>query len=60
MLEQLRQLCRGDDQLTIRDVDTRADWADSYGIYVPVLMLDGREICRYELDKQAVANLFDA
>jgi hypothetical protein len=60
MLGRLRQLCGADDQLIVRDVDSRAEWADAYGIYVPVLMLDGREICRYELDKQAVAALFDA
>ena len=58
MLEQLESLCRDDDQLTVLDVDARPEWAEAYGVFVPVLLLDGQEICRYELDKKAVAALF--
>jgi hypothetical protein len=54
LLEQLEPLCRGRAAILVRDVDTRPEWADAHGNYVPVLCLDGREICRYTLDSQAV------
>jgi hypothetical protein len=57
MLEQLEPLCRGRAALVVQDVDTRQEWADAYGLYVPVLEADGKEICRYELDKAAVVKL---
>lgn len=52
MLQQVEPLCRGKANIVVRDVDTRSDWLDAYGIEVPVLLLDGREVCRYEFDRQ--------
>ncbi len=53
MLEQVGSLCRGKAEIVVRDVDTRVEWADAYGIEVPVLLLDGAEVCRYEFDRTA-------
>jgi len=57
MLEQLEPLCRGRAALRVEDVDTEPEWADAYGLHVPVLVVDGLEICRYQLDKAAVSQL---
>ncbi len=53
MLEQVAPLCRGKADVVVRDVDTRVEWADAYGVEVPVLLLDGAEVCRYEFDRAA-------
>lgn len=57
MLEQLEPLCRGRVALIVEDVDTKPEWADAYGLHVPVLVVDGEEVCRYQLDKAAVAEI---
>jgi hypothetical protein len=57
MLEQLEPLCRGRGTLLVRDVDTSPEWTDAYGLHVPVLVVDGEEICRYQLDRPAVSQL---
>ena len=36
------------------DVDSGASLAERYGLLVPVLVRDGREICHYFLDKVAL------
>ena len=52
LLEQLEPLCRGKARVTVRDVDTKAEWAAAYGDLVPVLCLDDQELCHYTLDRQ--------
>ncbi len=53
MLEQLVPLCRGKASVIVCDVDTNPDWENLYGLEVPVLILDGKEVCRYEFDESA-------
>jgi len=60
MLEVLEPLCRGRASLTVLDVDTRAEWAAAYGLYVPVLFVDGKEVSRYQLDRETVVSLLAA
>ena len=60
MLEVLEPLCRGRASLSVLDVDTRAEWADAYGLYVPVLFVDGKEVSRYQLDRETVVSLLAA
>lgn len=36
------------------DVDSRAEWAELYGQYVPVLMQGETRICNYFLDQTAL------
>ena len=59
MLEQLEPLCRGRARLTVEDIDTRPEWIDAYSAYVPVLVVDGVEVCHYELDRNAVSELLE-
>ena len=51
MLEQLEPLCRGKATIVVRDVDTRPEWVEQYGLLVPVLTENEQEICRYQLDR---------
>jgi hypothetical protein len=60
MLEEIEPLCRGKASLVVRDVDENAEWAERYGIYVPVLYVDETEICRYQLDRSKVIELLGA
>lgn len=60
MLEELEPLCRGRASLIVRDVDSRPEWADEYGLYVPVLVADGKEVARYRLNREAVVALLAA
>jgi len=53
MLQKAEPLCRGLAEIIVRDVDTQAEWADRYGLDVPVLILDGAEVCRHEFDDEA-------
>lgn len=47
----------GDSDFEVRDVDTRADWREQYGMRVPVVEYDGRLVCQYHLDREALAAL---
>ena len=40
--------------LSLVDVDTDPCLVERYGTLVPVLMLDGQEICHYFLDPEAL------
>ena len=59
LLLELEPLCAGKANIVVRDVDTSDQWAAAYGAAVPVLMANGREICRYHLDREAIAGLLD-
>jgi hypothetical protein len=60
LLEQLEPLCRGRAEIVVRDVDTRPEWAASYGLRIPVLVAGDEEVCHYTLDRQAVLALLAA
>lgn len=45
--------------LDVIDVDQDKRLAERYGIRVPVLEADGKEICHYFLDKQALFKYFE-
>jgi len=55
LIEELAPLLRGRAGLEVRDVDERSDWRERYGESVPVVELDGVLLCRYQLDRDAVA-----
>lgn len=46
---------RGAARLEVRDVDSRPEWREIYGDRVPVVEIDGRYVCQYRLDREAVA-----
>lgn len=54
LVEQLLPIVRGHAEVVVHDVDTRDDWRDTYGLRVPVIELDGRCLCEFELNRQSV------
>ncbi len=54
LIEELLELVDAAD-FEVHDVDTRADWRAEYGTRVPVVEYDGRLICQYHLDREALA-----
>lgn len=53
LLTSVEPLCRGRAELIVRDVDTDPTWVDAYGADVPILLVDGVEVCRHRLDVPA-------
>ncbi len=54
LVEELLPLLRERATLEVRDIDTRADWRDRYGLEIPVVELDGERLCHFSLDRGAV------
>ena len=57
MIEELLPIIRGRIELEVRDIDTRDDWRERYDIRVPVLAHEDEEVCQYQLDRGALADL---
>ena len=57
LIEELADWLGSAGDFEVRDVDTRADWIAEYGTRVPVVEYDGRLICQYHLDREALAAL---
>ena len=57
LLEQLLPLVRGTFDVEVHDIDQRQEWRDAYGTRIPVVEYDGRTICQYRLDRDAVVEL---
>jgi hypothetical protein len=53
MLADIEPHCRDRVTIEVRDVDTDPAWCAAYGTEIPVLMIDGEEVCRHRLDKAA-------
>ncbi len=61
MLEQLEQIRKEGNPATsfrvlIRDIEDRPDWYQSYREYVPVIVINDKEICHYFFDQQEFNN----
>ena len=54
LIEQLLPIVEGRATVAVHDIDTRPEWASSYGTRVPVVELDGRLVCEFTLDVEAV------
>ncbi|MDJ0911648.1 MAG: glutaredoxin family protein [Woeseiaceae bacterium] len=54
LIEELLPIVEGRATVSVHDVDTRDEWAASYGDKVPVVALGGRVLCQYKLDVEAV------
>ena len=54
LIEELLIVVRGRATVEVRDVETRDDWRENYGLRIPVVELDGRFLCQFELDRAAV------
>ena len=57
MIEELLPIARGRIEIEVRDIDTRDDWRERYDIRVPVLAHGDEEVCQYQLDRKALAEL---
>ena len=57
LIDELLPLVRGQLEVELRDVDSRDDWRREYHTRVPVVEYDGRTICEYHLDRDAVEAL---
>ncbi len=57
LLEELLPVVQDVYRVEVCDVDTSPELRDRYGDCVPVVELDGREICRHRLDVRAVRAL---
>lgn len=57
LIEELLPLIRGKFALVVRNIDSSDDWTRRYGLLIPVVCVDGREICHYTLDKAAILAL---
>ena len=54
LIEEIAPLLRGRARLEVLNIDSRADWQESYGIRVPVVEIDGQFICEHGLDRAAL------
>jgi hypothetical protein len=57
LLEELLPLVRGRASVVVVDIDQNVDQdgpGGTYGTRIPVVELDGRVLCEYRLDRQAV------
>ena len=55
LIEELLPLIRGRAELEVLNIDSKPDWAEKYGLSIPVLELNGNAVCQYHLDRGAVA-----
>ena len=54
LIEEISPLLRGRARLEVCNIDSRADWQESYDKRVPVVEIDGLFICEYRLDRAAL------
>lgn len=59
LVEQLLPLIRGQLELQICNIDTESDWQRRYALRIPVVVFDGREICQFTLDKDAIVHILE-
>lgn len=53
-MEQLLPLARDRFTVELRNIDSRADWTEEFGIRIPVVRVGGVDICQYYLDREAL------
>ncbi len=49
-------LLRRQHAIEIRDIDSDMEWQRQFGERIPVVEIDGRVVCEYRLDVDAVLN----
>ncbi len=57
LIEELLPQVRGRLPVEVCDIDSRADWQAEYGIRVPVVEFEDRQISEYPLDRDAISEL---
>ena len=59
LIEELLPLLRGRAELSVRDIDSREDWRAAYATRIPVVEYDGKVICQYHLDREALTSILN-
>ena len=54
LIEALIPLVRGRATIAVQNIDDSPSLATAYGTRIPVVELNGRELCRYHLDADAI------
>ena len=54
MLEELLPLVRDQYPVVVRNIDENAEWKREFGLRIPVLHFNGKEVCHFHLDKEAL------
>ncbi len=57
LIEELLLLIRSRLDLDVLDIDSRPEWTEKYGTRIPVVEYEGRTICQYTLDGDAIRSI---
>ena len=57
LVEELADLVADRARVDVHDVDSRDEWTRAFGLRVPVVQVDGRDICEFTLDRDAIRAL---
>lgn len=57
LIEELLPLIRDRLDLDVLDIDSRPQWTEEYGTRIPVVEYEGRTICQYRLDGDAIRSI---
>ena len=59
LIEELLPLVRGKLKPVVHNVDDDAAWQEAYGLKIPVVVFEGRSLCEFKLDRDAVLRIVD-
>jgi len=60
LIDDLQAMVRGRLALEVVDVDADSGWREAFGTRIPVVEFDGKTVCQYALDRDAVRAIMDA
>ena len=55
LVEELLPMVRDRFDVVVRNIDLDAEWSRQYSLKIPVVVLDGVEICHFHLDRDALS-----
>ena len=47
-------MIRGRAEVRVLNIDTNPEWTEKYGLRIPVVELNGKDLCQYHLDAEAI------
>lgn len=54
LVERLQPMIRGRAEIEVLNIDSQATWSEKYATRIPVVEMDGRFVCQYHLDEDAI------
>ncbi len=60
LIEELLPLVSGRLELVVHDIDSRESWLLDYDTEIPVVKYDGELVCKYHLDRDAIARILSS